>query len=105
MKPIQFILVPLLAFLLVVFFVKLKRQHILKWVVSVIFCLGLFFSIYPDMTTTIAQFLGIGRGADLVMYLGMIGLLVVCLLLYLRLIRLERILTEIIRDRAINPED
>ena len=48
-----------------------------------------------------AQYLGIGRGVDLVMYFGMLGLAVCCLLLYLRMQQLQQQLTELAREMAL----
>ncbi|MEZ4826708.1 MAG: DUF2304 domain-containing protein [Bacteroidia bacterium] len=101
MKPIQFILVPVLVFLLALFYRRLRRQPVMRVLVMVVLIAGLIFSIFPDSSTVIANFLGIGRGADLIMYVGMLGLSAVSVLLYLRTLKLEQMITKIIRDKAL----
>ncbi|MDX2248930.1 MAG: DUF2304 domain-containing protein [Bacteroidia bacterium] len=101
MKPFQFILVPVILFLLVLFFRRLRHQPVMRILVMVVLVAGLVFSVFPDSTTLIANVLGIGRGTDLVMYLGMLGLFSVSGLLYLRILKLERMITEIVRQKAL----
>ncbi|MEL6134341.1 MAG: DUF2304 domain-containing protein [Bacteroidota bacterium] len=62
---------------------------------------GLFFLLFPDSSTLIAQELGIGRGVDLIIYLSLLGLTVSCVLLYLRTLRLQEQLTEVIQRQAL----
>lgn len=59
------------------------------------------FVMFPDSTSKMAHVLGVGRGADLLLYLGLLGGIHLFLLLYLRSRRLERMITEQIRALAI----
>ena|SRR5271167_1408580 len=64
------------------------------------------FVLFPDSTTRIAHLLGVGRGADLLLYLALFAGIHGFLLLYLRTRRLERKVTELIRAVAIlNAQD
>jgi hypothetical protein len=63
--------------------------------------LGIVMIVMPDLTTVIAQALGVGRGADLVMYVGGMGIAFVCLLLYSKLRVLESHFTALVRTQAI----
>lgn len=101
MKPIQLILVPVLLFLLALFFRKLRQQPVMRIFVLAVILTGLVFSVFPESSTIIANYLGIGRGADLIMYVGMLGLSAVSVLLYLRTLKLERMITEIVRRKAL----
>jgi hypothetical protein len=64
---------------------------------------------YPSLTTLAAHALGIGRGADLVLYCGLLVMLVGFFLIYLRLRRLEASVTTIVRhialQEAVPPEE
>ena len=100
MKPIQLILVPLLVFWLIVFWLRLKQQPLMRFLVSIVLLTGLVFTLFPDSSTWLAQYLGVGRGVDMVIYLSLTGLTVGSLLLYLRILRLERLLTEVVRQQA-----
>jgi small membrane protein len=55
----------------------------------------------PDLTSLVANTLGINRGADLVFYLAILGGVSVCFFFYQRSRQLEDLLTELIRREAI----
>ena len=102
MKPIQFILVPLLLFLIVLFWRKLKEHPFLKWLVSGVLASITVFTLFLESSTRLANTLGIGRGVDLVTYVALLSLTIVCIFLYLRTVRLERMITEVVRANAIS---
>lgn len=56
---------------------------------------------YPNMTTRIAHAVGVGRGADLMLYGAVIVLLLLVFHLHVAHDRLERQLTELIREQAL----
>lgn len=101
MKPIQLILVPVLLFLCILFARKLKSQPFLRALVVLAFLSAIVFTVFLDSSTALAKSVGIGRGVDLVMYVSILVLSVSCLLLYLRTLRLERMLTELVRRQSI----
>lgn len=55
----------------------------------------------PGVTSELARLLGIGRGADLVMYFAILGGIMVTRYFYNRCRRLENTLTQLVRERAI----
>jgi small membrane protein len=59
----------------------------------------------PSITMAVARFLGIGRGADLVFYCAILGMLIALFLIYLRFKRLEREITTIVRHLALRQEE
>lgn len=89
--------------LLIGFYVYRKfRNSILDVIVFFLFLLvGVIFIAIPNLTTSIARFLGVGRGADLVFYLAILFFAFVCLKLYERIRKLEQLINELIRQRAI----
>ncbi len=56
----------------------------------------------PGVSLVLARWLGIGRGADLVMYLAILGGLCACGYFYGRCRRLEIMLTKLVRHEAMN---
>lgn len=56
----------------------------------------------PDSTTRIANLLGIGRGADLILYAGLTVLFYMIFRVYVRLEKIERDITKIVRKEAID---
>ena len=101
MRPIQFVLIPLFGFLLILFWIRLKGQPLLRLLVGSVLGLAIVFTVFPDSSTWLAQKLGVGRGVDMVIYLGMTGLMAACLWLYLRIQQLEQKLIRLSRDRAM----
>ncbi len=63
--------------------------------------LATFFIAIPNLTTTIAHRIGVGRGADLVFYLFFFIGIHILLVLYMRTRRLELKLTQSVRAIAI----
>ena len=64
--------------------------------------------VWPKITTQIARVLGIGRGADLVLYCAVVVMMVGFFMVYARIRRLRRQVTLLvrhlaIRDAVINP--
>ena len=59
----------------------------------------------PSLTVAVARFLGIGRGADLVFYCAILGMLVAFFYVYLRFKRLDREITALTRHLALRDAD
>jgi hypothetical protein len=60
-----------------------------------------YFVADPDATFVVAGWLGIGRGADLVLYAFALGLIGVSFYFYSRYVSLQRQVTEIVRRMAV----
>lgn len=59
----------------------------------------------PQQTDVVANFLGVGRGADLLIYLSILVLFYLAFRILVRLERLDHDLTEIVRHIAISEVD
>jgi hypothetical protein len=57
--------------------------------------------IFPDVTQSAADLVGVGRGADLVTYLSIVAVMFVLLHYYTKFVELQRQLTEVTRELAI----
>lgn len=102
MKPIQLILIALLAGLALAVWLNRGNAKLLnRLIVGALALLGIFMVLAPDATTRLAEFVGVGRGADLLLYLAVIGFAFVSVLLYARLRQLEVALTQVVRAQAI----
>jgi hypothetical protein len=66
--------------------------------------IGALVVLFPKATDSAAQFLGIARGADLIVYIGIIILFAGLFFLLVRLERLERDVTKIVRKMALEEE-
>jgi len=56
---------------------------------------------FPESTVVVARFLGISRGADLVFYCAILGMLMGFFAIYVKLRRIERNITTLVREVAL----
>ncbi len=75
------------------------RAAALAWIVLA--ALGATAMIAPDATTRIARTVGIQRGADLVLYSGVLAGIAVSFLFYARMRRTDRAITLLVRRLAL----
>jgi hypothetical protein len=100
-QPSQILLTAaLLLFILYIF--RLRSEFIDRIVYIACTLAGIVFVIDPELSTRIANFLGIGRGADLIFYLFIIASLFYAVATRSRLRRMEIQLTELVRRDAIS---
>jgi len=57
--------------------------------------------VFPDATNIVSQWVGVGRGADLIAYLVQVSLLFISLHYYTKFIDQERQIAELVRQLAI----
>lgn len=104
MSPFQVILIVLLAGLLAFVVQAGVRRTIgrpFAVITSIILLVGILAAIAPDRTTTISRAVGISRGTDLVLYVLVLAVLQGFLVFYLRLRKVRRELTLLVRRLAI----
>ena len=82
-----------------VFLGRATRREGLAWAL-VWFCAALAI-IRPELTVRVAKALGIGRGADLVLYCSVVAMMVGFMMMYVRLRRIQRELTLVVRHLAL----
>jgi len=56
----------------------------------------------PNFLTLLANILGIGRGADLVLYVSVVVVFYLIFRIYVRIEKMERNITKVVRDKAID---
>lgn len=80
-----------------------SRSTLVMWLT--VWLLGLLAAYWPEGTTTVATWLGIRRGADLLLYCTALGSILGFFMMYLRLRRVRRDLTILTRQIAIRLAD
>ena len=96
-------IVLLTAFAAIGWFVFLKRNR-LPFHIVIVFALlitGAVAVIFPQHTDIVANFVGVGRGVDLITYLIEVVVLFVLLHYYTKFVELQRQLTDVVRELAI----
>ena len=105
----QFILTIILISYAVYALFQRQNAHYVSEVTSFAALLGLLLVWRPDTATTIAHWVGVGRGADLVFYCFILAGLIVSFHLHLCIKRSNQLITELARAVAlqnpINPQN
>ncbi len=92
--------IPLL--LLVILMLPRFRSHTLSRLIMIaISLLGMVFVLFPSLSNKLAKYVGVGRGADLIIYIFMVFSFLYCIFLYAKLRKLQQDQTEIIKMIAI----
>src|SRR5437763_9806741 len=84
------------------FLIVTRTSALRRLFVLLFFGSGIVFIIDPDLTTDIANLVGIGRGADLVLYLTTLFLLFLCFNFRLRFLTVQDELTRVVREIALH---
>ena len=101
MRPVQFLLILLLAGVVILYFRRLRSGLLDRVVVFLFGLLGIAMVAAPDWTNTVAHVVGVGRGVDLFFYLAILGFAFAALILYSKIRDLEASITTLVRQLAI----
>jgi hypothetical protein len=101
MRPIQFVLILGLLASLGLYWYAFRTALRNRLLALGLLLAGLVAILFPDYTTVIAEWLGVARGTDLVMYLFFVTALFIGVLLFSKISRVERCQTELVRALAI----
>lgn len=102
MTPIQFILIIGFLFTGLFYFVRLRNRIADVLLLFILVTTAVLFILFPVWTSVLAKKLGVGRGTDLVLYIGIVLFYFVILKLYARMRKLEQQITELIRKQALD---
>lgn len=98
---IKLVLLGVLSLLSVFVVSQRSTSRLLRIAVLSIILGGAFLVWLPEQATLAAHALGVGRGADLLLYLWVVMTLAVILLLYLKLVETNRAITLLAREIAL----
>lgn len=99
---IKILLLCLLALIALVVMLQHIASRGTRLTVLATLAAGAYFVWQPDHANAVARVLGVGRGADLLMYLWVVITFSVMLLLYLKIIGMSRMLTQLARQLALS---
>src|SRR5688500_936543 len=101
MTKIQLLLL-INLFILLLLYLRFFRNRVFNMLFFVVlFMLGIIFVINPDITTKIAEFVGVGRGVDLVIYLLLLVFFFLFIALFYKSRNIDKTLIELVRKIAI----
>ncbi len=101
MIPIQPLLIVFLALLVWGYLARFRSMFWDRLIVIGISVAAVALVSYPNMSNRIANRLGVSRGADLIFYMAIPGLLFMILLLYAKSTRQEEQMATLTRELAI----
>lgn len=79
---------------------KITGKEFVFW--SIIWIGVIFVAVLPWTTTFIANFIGIRRGIDVIVYLSIIILFYLTFRIYVKMENVEREITKLVREEAIS---
>lgn len=82
-------------------YARLRSSYIDAILIFLLMATGLVFVFFPALSTRVANWLGVGRGADMIFYISILFLAFLIMKLYVRTRRLEQTLTKFIRDESL----
>lgn len=82
---------------------RLSRAIFISWTVLWLGVVTLFWS--PEIASRLAEFFGIGRGVDLIVYLSVVAIFYLIYRLFIRFEKLEREITVLTREQALHVEE
>jgi len=102
--PIQFLLVLILLSAVAVAWKRVRERVIsakeaLLW--TLLWAVAIIVILLPNTTSILANWLGVGRGADLVLYASIVTLFLIVFKIFVSLDALDRKLTELVRRDAL----
>ncbi len=107
MRIIFQIAIAILSLVAIISVLRRKREHLLGplgalfWIIFWVALISIV-SLPTTVLDRLSQFIGIGRGVDLVMYISIAVLFFVVFKLYVKIESLKRDMTEIARKKTID---
>ncbi len=96
------ILIALGLVLVLVYVFAAKNALSQRWAIAVLVGIGLVLAAWPNLTSVIANSIGIGRGTDLLLYVFVI----LCIFLFAHILgqqhRLVSLVTTLVREEALH---
>lgn len=101
---LQILVTIFIVFILLKLFLQKQKNKIslLSFLIWFLLWLAVLLVFWlPDTTSYLAAWLGIGRGADLVVYLSILVIFYMIFKIFVRLNKIENEITKVVRDDAI----
>ncbi|MBA3817527.1 MAG: DUF2304 domain-containing protein [Deltaproteobacteria bacterium] len=84
-------------------FIFLKRNRLPLHIMTVfgLLAAGAVAVVFPEITNDVANFVGVGRGADLITYIAIVSVMFVLIHYYSKFVDLQSKVTQLTRELAI----
>ena len=98
---IQYLLIAGLCATLLYAYMQRRKSRLVAVAIAVVSIAGIYLVLRPDAANAAARLLGVGRGADLLLYTWILVTLAICLNLQFKILQLQSELTTLVRQIAI----
>ena len=99
---IQWILIAGLVVSLCYAFLQRRKSRLVSKAIAVVALAGIYLVLFPTYATIFANYLGVGRGADLITYCWILISLAISLNLQFKILELQSNVTELTRELALS---
>ncbi|MBM9433899.1 DUF2304 domain-containing protein [Flaviflexus equikiangi] len=82
-----------------------KNVALRRLLLALFVVVGIVSIIFPQITTTVAQFVGVGRGTDLLLYMLIISFLSYSVVSFRKMTAMENRITDLAREVALATSD
>ena len=98
---IQVVLISGLALCLVYAFLQRRKSRLVSGMLAIVSLAGIYLVVDPDRASELAHLVGVGRGADLIVYCWVVISLMVSVNLQFKIMALRGDITELARALAL----
>lgn len=98
---IQIVLTVCITLIAIYMYMRLRSGLFDVILIGLFFVGGIFFTLFPETTNAIAHFVGVSKGANLLLYSAILFLFFLILKLYSRLRKIEQKFTEFVRNKSL----
>jgi hypothetical protein len=98
---IQVILTLGLLWCLLYAYLQFQKSRLLSASLALVALAGIYFVLVPERTDQMAHLVGIGRGADLILYCWLVISLIVSVNLQFKILKLQNLITQLARHMAL----
>ncbi len=98
---IKLILIFGLTLVLLYALLQRSRSPYISITMSLVSLAGIYFVWFPESTNELAHIVGVGRGADLVIYCWLIISLIIPMNLQFKILQLQSAITILVREQAL----
>jgi hypothetical protein len=86
-------------------FLQRDKSRLIAICIAMLSAIGMILVIQPELSTRVANSIGVGRGTDLITYFWILMSVLVLLNLQFKIFALQRTLTELAREVALRTAD
>lgn len=98
---IQVILILSLLLCLIYAFLQRGKSRLVSLAITLVAVAAITFVLAPELTSRIAHWVGVGRGADLIFYCWLVISFIVSVGLQFKILGLQRLITDLAREMAL----